>query len=240
MANSFFQFKQFRIEQGHCGMKVTTDACLFGAIASKQICESTQPQNILDIGTGTGILSLMLAQSCLTAEIHALEIDQDAFEQANLNFQRSPWSDRITIEHSNFQDFKSGSKFDLIISNPPFFSKNQLGVDPQKNLALHNESLSVEQLAAGINKNLNDNGLLFLLYPPYEMGLFIEVAKTLNLFTKEIIEIKDRPNKAAIRQVVVLSRVEAITKTAELVIKQDDGSYSPDFAALLKAYYLHL
>lgn len=240
MANSFFQFKQFRIEQGSCGMKVTTDACLFGAIVSDSISKNKLPNNILDIGAGTGLLSLMLAQVSATAKIKAVEIDEDTYRQAGLNFKSSPWSDNLSIEHTSFQDLISESKFDVIISNPPFFWKNQRGNSSQKNLAVHNESLSIDQLAQGISQKLQDDGLLFLLYPPHEMGLFIEKAKELGLFAHKTILIKDMPNKPVIRKAVTFSRVEMDTQTSELVIKQENGKYTKAFIDLLKTYYLHL
>lgn len=240
MANSYFQFKQFRIDQGLCGMKVTTDACLFGAIAAASVTKGTPASKVLDIGTGTGLLSLMLAQTSPDSEIHALEIDQDAFAQANLNFQNSPWSERLTIEHSSFQDFNTDTKFDLIISNPPFFSKNQLGESAKKNLAVHNDSLSIDQLATGVTNHLSEKGELFLLYPPFEMGLFIEAAAALNLFPNQIFEIKDNTSKKVIRQMALFSNIKIEIKTIELVIKQNDGNYTQAFIDLLKPYYLHL
>lgn len=240
MANSFFQFKQFRIDQGLCGMKITTDACLFGAIAAEAIKNNTEPTNILDIGTGTGLLSLMLAQSSPNSEIHALEIDQDAFAQADINFQNAPWSERMTIEHSPFQDFYADSKFDLIISNPPFFSKNQLGGSAKKNLAVHNDSLSIDELANGVSNHLSKDGELFLLYPPFEMSLFIDAAKRLNLFPRQIFEFKDKASKKVIRQAAVFCSTKNEAQTTELVIKQNDGNYTDAFIDLLKPYYLHL
>jgi len=240
MANSYFQFKEFRIEQGLCGMKVTTDACLFGAIAAQYLSQKKKPANILDIGAGTGLLSLMIAQSSLSSEIQALEIEQDAFDQAHLNFQNSPWPNRLSVELTPLQNFNSVIKFDLIISNPPFFSNNQLGERLKKNLAVHNESLSVEHLASGVAKHLGRNGQLFLLYPPYEMGLFIEVAKRFDLFPNQIFEIKDKSSKKIIRQVAVFSRAKSTTQTTTLIIKQNQGNYTDDFIKLLKPYYLHL
>lgn len=240
MANSYFQFKQFRIEQGLCGMKVTTDACLFGAMVAESIKQGTNPLNILDIGTGTGLLALMLAQSSPISKIQALEIDRDTFNQASLNFQNSPWYDRLTINHSSLQDFKSKSQFDLIIVNPPFFTKNQLGESDKKNLAVHNESLTVDQLALGVAKHLSENGQLFILYPPYEMAQFTNAVKGFSLSPNQIIEIKDRVDKKAIRHVTLFSRVKEKTQTSELIIKQANNSYTATFVALLKPYYLHL
>lgn len=240
MANSYFQFKQFRIDQGLCGMKVTTDACLFGAIAAKEIKKDVSPNNILDIASGTGLLSLMLAQAFPKSNIHALEIDQDAHAQCELNFKSSPWPEQLTVQHSSFQDFKSETKFDFIISNPPFFSKNQLGESSKKNLAVHNNSLSIDQLATGVAKHLTKEGKLFLLYPPHEMGLFIEAARPQNLFPSRIFEVKDRTKSKIIRQVAIFSKTNVKTQANPVVIKQNDSKYTEDFIALLKPYYLHL
>jgi len=240
MANSFFQFKQFKVEQGQCGMKVTTDACLFGAIASKKVIDGATPNRILDIGTGTGLLSLMLAQATHVTKIHAIEIDQGTYHQARVNFRDSPWTNILSIELSPFQEFNSDNKFDLIISNPPFFSKNQLGDSSKKNLAIHNETLTVNQLANGVNEHLNEVGLFYLFYPPYEMGLFIQAARAFGLFPNEIIAIKDRITKPIIRQAVIFSRTESVIHETELVIKEEDGTYTDIFIDLLKPYYLHL
>jgi tRNA1Val (adenine37-N6)-methyltransferase len=146
----------------------------------------------------------------------------------------------LTIEYSPFQDFNSDSKVDLIISNPPFFSKNQLGESAKKNLAVHNDSLSIDQLATGVSNHLCKGGELFLLYPPFEMSLFIDAAKRLNLFPNQIFEFKDKASKKVIRQAAVFSSTKNETQTTELVIKQNDGNYTDAFIDLLKPYYLHL
>lgn len=117
MPNTYFQFKQFRIDQDQTAMKVTTEACILGAWVDEQI----PPQTVLDIGTGTGLLALMLAQKFPQAEIDAVEIDQGAFTQAHANFHSSPWPERLQVFHQRIQDFDPGKKYDLIISNPPFF-----------------------------------------------------------------------------------------------------------------------
>jgi tRNA1Val (adenine37-N6)-methyltransferase len=123
MSNSYFQFKQFIIHQDRCAMKVTTDGCLFGSLSPTLIKEE-RVINVLDIGTGTGLLSLMLAQAKHNAYIDAIEIDKDAFEQACQNVEVSPWGGRIKVFHADARDNEFPHKYDLIISNPPFYEKD--------------------------------------------------------------------------------------------------------------------
>lgn len=239
MPNTYFQFKQFRIEQGNCGMKVTTEACLFGALATQLVPENCQ--RILDIGTGTGLLALMLAQSS-KASIHALEIDNDAFQQAKENFQLSPWAERLSIEHCDLNDYHPDIPFDFIICNPPFFEKNQLGKKENKNKAIHNFGLGFEALAQAIEKLLNpENGLAIVLYPEYEMSLFKKSMVALGLEEHISIDLHNQADKPIFRQIKVFSKHKSASiQNQRLVIKNQNGEYTPDFIDLLKDYYLHL
>jgi tRNA1Val (adenine37-N6)-methyltransferase len=239
MPNTYFQFKEFRIEQGNCGMKVTTEACLFGALATQLVPENCN--HILDIGTGTGLLALMFAQSS-KAFISALEIDKAAFQQAKENFQLSPWSERLAIEHCDLNDYHSDNQFDFIICNPPFFEKNQLGKKMNKNKAIHNFSLGFEGLAQGLERLLNsENGLAVVLYPEYEMSLFKNSMIALGLEERVSIDIYNQTEKPVFRQIKVFSKKKSASPQIQsLIIKKENGEYTPEFTRLLKAYYLHL
>ena len=138
-----FRFKQFSVNHDRCAMKVGTDAVLLGSISG-----SGNPKSILEIGVGTGVVSLMLAQRFPEARITGVEIDREAWEQASENARQSPWKDRIDFVHMSFQDFclKQGQKYDLIVSNPPFFPNHLKSPDPKRNLALHNDTLSFGEL----------------------------------------------------------------------------------------------
>ncbi|MEM8894752.1 MAG: methyltransferase [Bacteroidota bacterium] len=139
MPNTYFDFKQFRVDQGQSGMKVTTEGCILGAWA-----RFNQPKRILDIGTGTGLLSLMLAQRYPTGIIDAVELDEKAAQQAKQNFRKSPWSSKLTAHHCCIKDFEAvnGRCYDLIICNPPFFKNDLKSTNSQKAKAIHNDNLS--------------------------------------------------------------------------------------------------
>ncbi len=237
MANSFFQFKQFRIDQAGVAMKVTTDACLFGAwVASLGLA----PRRMLDIGSGTGLLALMLAQKFVEAEIIALEIEEHACERASENSVASSWEDRIAILHSSLQNYKSESSFDLIISNPPFFSKSLKSKTNGQNLAIHDDSLTQEELLAGIKRNLSPEGKAFVLYPPNEMDSFIALARANGLFVREKVDVYDRPNSYVLRTMACFGFKNVDLKIDSIVIKSTDNDYTDQFKTLLSSYYLHL
>ena len=162
MANDYFQFKQFLIKQDKCAMKVCTDACLLGAFAANRLPLTVH--RLLDIGTGTGLLSLMLAQRNLNAVIDAVEIDEAAAEQAKENFNNSPWKERLNVHNEPIQKFAKSinKKYDVIICNPPFFENDLKSNDNQRNLALHSAALSLEELISIVGFLLEKNWKLFL------------------------------------------------------------------------------
>jgi tRNA1Val (adenine37-N6)-methyltransferase len=235
MSNTYFQFKQFRIEQDKCAMKVCTDSCILGAYT-----DVNNVKQILDMGTGTGLLSLMLAQRS-QALIDTVEIDKEAFEQAKNNILNSPWKDRINIYYQSIQKFSENipMKYDLIISNPPFFSNHLKSPKQNKNIALHNEALSFKELAGAVSKLLLPSGLFFVLLPAYEFHIFREEASVYNLQVTKILNIKDKPGSPLLRVIAVFSFSESSIKEQELIIKNEEGNYSNDFKELLKDYYLY-
>lgn len=239
MANDYFQFKQFRIEQEHCGMKVTTEACLFGAFAVVNL--PPKGERILDIGTGTGVLSLMLAQKS-SAKINALEIDREAYLQAESNFENSPWRAQLSVRHSDLANFQTNDPYDLVICNPPFFRNNQLGLKSNKNQALHNFSLDFEKLTRGIKRNIKpQTGIAIVLYPEYEMALFTEIMAKHGLHSAINLDVYNQANKPIFRQIrIFLQQENHSTKQKTIIIKEQDGQYSDEFMELLKDYYLHL
>ncbi len=236
MSNSYFQFKQFRIEQGKSGMKVTTDGCLFGAMID---CKGAK--RILDIGAGTGLLSLMLAQREAHAEITAIEIDQNAYEEASENFENAPWSNHLHIEHTSLQSFDSESQFDLIVSNPPFFKNNYKGNSSHKNKAIHNDTLPFSELAENAASLLTESGKLWVMYPEYEMSLFSKEAKNYGLHSELEIQVFNQQGKAIFRSIKQFSKsVQKELNMEKVIIKNQDGSYTDQFTSLLRDYYLHL
>ena len=157
-----FQFKQFTIEQDKCAMKIGTDGVLLGAWTSIE----TEPFAILDIGAGTGILSLMLAQRCYAGIIDAIEIDDDAYEQCVENFEASPWADRLFCYHASLEEFADEieDKYDLILSNPPFFSEDYKTESEQRDLARFSDAMPFEHLIESVSKLLSEDGVFALLF----------------------------------------------------------------------------
>ncbi len=243
MANSFFQFKQFTVQQDKCAMKVTTDGCVFGAWATERIKnEKSIINNCLDIGTGTGLLALMLAQANKSA-IDAIETDKDAFEQASKNIAVSPWGGRIKIIHADVKKFAFQNSYDTIISNPPFYEKELKGDDAKKNVAHHNDGLHLPELLDVIKKNLKPDGIFYLLLP-YKRSEEIKKLFTENdLFILQLVFVRQSVNHDYFR-IMLAGKVKSdeLSETIidEISIKEDTGQYTTTFVSLLKDYYLHL
>jgi len=219
-------------------MKVCTDACLFGAYVSSK---TTTSGNILDIGTGTGLLALMLAQNT-EAPIDAIELDAETAGQAIENAAASPWNNRIFIINRSIQDYykNTGKKYSLIISNPPFFENSLKSTEVIRNVAIHADALPLSDLVDSIASLLDKKGTVALLLPPYESSLAKTLLESKGLFLNEQVTIKDQPEEKAIREITFYSFFNIKTVTNEVTIKTSEGNYSPAFTALLKDYYLHL
>lgn len=256
MANSFFKFKEFTIHQDQCGMKVTTDGCLFGALIAEHIQSSDSPARILDIGTGTGLLSLMLAQVS-SSMIDGLENDQQAYLQAQDNFETSPWPERLRVSHLSFQHFLKDrilplphadssnlqhlDTYDLIVCNPPFFSGHLTGRSDTKNKAVHDKGELLKVLPEGIVSMLSTDGLCFVLLPDYEMSVFASEMKLVGLHPQREVVIHHKTGKPVFRRVVAFGKKEKLSiETEQLLIHQGSAPYSERFTGLLKPYYLHL
>lgn len=238
MPNTYFQFKQFRVSQDRCAMKVTTEGCLLGALVNLHGNE----QQILDIGTGTGLLSLMLAQRS-GARIDAVELDTDAAQQASENFEQSPWADRLTVKQGLVQELvplMNVSNYDLIVSNPPFF-KGHLKSGTSKDRAIHNDELSTVDLAEAVAKWLTKDGRLWVIYPRYEFEQFISSAKIQYLKLERVFDVYDRPGKPLFRKVGVFGfSADGDVQSEDIVLKDESGEYSDRFRKLVQPYYLHL
>lgn len=235
MPNSFFQFKQFRVDQGRSSMKVTTEGCLLGALVALEGDEKT----ILDIGTGTGLLALMIAQRT-SANIEAVELASEAAEQAADNFKNSPWKDRLKVWEGAIQDYavKADRNYDLIVANPPFF-KGHLKSGKAKDQAIHNDELSFDDLAHAVAKLLNEQGHFWVIYPAFEFDQFVMIAKAQNLILQNQFEIYDRPGRLIFRKIGVFGFDEITNPKPETIhIKEVDGAYSPRFLELIEDYYL--
>jgi len=212
-------------------MKVSTDACLLGAWSSL----TTATNNILDIGSGTGVLSLMLAQKNKEAKIDAVEIEHDAFLQASENFNNSIFRNQITCYHQSIQDFATttNKKYDVIISNPPYFEGDLQANNTKDNLAKHSAALSLEELINCIHHLLTEDGVAFLILPSHRIN-------EIKLPVEKICFIQDNPKANIKRAMVKLSKTATTIYEETLQLKDEKGNYTNDFIELMKQYYLFL
>jgi tRNA1Val (adenine37-N6)-methyltransferase len=239
MANTYFKFKQFTIQQAHCAMKVCTDACLFGAWVANELTANKQISHCLDIGTGTGLLSLLLAQKT-TALIDAVEIDKSAFEQAKENFDQSPWSDRLTLINTDITTFDTNKKYDCVICNPPFFEGDLKSSISNKNAAKHDTTLTLQQLLQVVDKTLRQPGYFTILLPSHRVDFFIgEAAKTGLYLTKKVL-VKQTPTHDYFRAMLLFTKQQKNVSNEEIIIKNEAGKYTEIFTGLLKDYYQFL
>lgn len=244
MANSYFQFKQFTIHQDRSAMKVTTDACLFGAWTSKDIATNRQPNlRSLDIGAGTGLLSLMIAQQNQDCLIDAVEIDKEAAMQASENINAADKASQVLVIHNDILHYRPAASYDIIFSNPPFYENELKGENTRKNLAHHNEGLLLPALFSLMRELLKAGGLFYLLLP-YKRANEIQ-----QLFIANNCSIFDF---VVVRPAIHLPPFRILVKggfngngalppiTSEIAVKDEQGEYTPAFRELLKEFYLYL
>lgn len=225
-------------------MKVTTDACLFGAWVSQE-AKNQQPgvTHVLDVGTGTGLLSLMFAQKNSTAIIDAIEIDKDACEQAQENVSISSFAHRVNVIHADVKLFPFIKKYDLIISNPPFYEKEIKSADRKKNIARHHSGLLFEELLALIKANLSDEGVFCLLLPFKRNEETRKILLKQNLFVSKIVFVRQSTSHDYFR-IMIEGKLKngrtPETTIDEISIRGDDEQYAEEFKELLQDYYLGL
>jgi tRNA1Val (adenine37-N6)-methyltransferase len=243
MSNSYFRFKKFIIHQDQCAMKVTTDACLFGSSLPPAPSEAEKGWTILDIGAGTGLLSLMYAQENAHAFIDAIEIDEKAWVQANQNVDASPWKDRINIIHGDARNYSFGRKYDLIFSNPPFYEDELKSDDRNKNIARHSEALKLQDVLSIIENNLSAEGRFSILLP-YKRYTAIKSLFNQSVFElSEIIFVKQSPRHEYFRMVFkgrFNTREGIETKVEEITLTDVTGKYTAEFTKLLHPFYFNL
>ena len=231
MANSWFRFKQFSIEQERCSMKVGTDGVLLGAWFP-----ISAGLSVLDIGTGTGLIALMAAQRG-AGSVTAVEIDASAAEQAGMNAANSPWADRITVQCTDIADF-TGGKFDRIVCNPPYFRDSLRCPDSGRNTARHNDSLSYETLAACAVRLLADDGLLCLVLPYDSVETFAKCAAAHGLEMCRRTDVVTVAGKTPKRSLVAFSRHCPTSDIRVLEMYGTDGGETPEYTSLVKDFYL--
>ena len=236
MSENYFKFKQFIIFQDKCAMKVGTDGVLLGAYADTTNCSS-----ILDIGTGTSLIALMLAQR-FKAKITAIEIDKAAFEQAVLNVSNSDFSDKINIVNSSIQDFSKqfDKKYDLIVSNPPFYQHHLKSGNKQKDIARHNDKLSFEDLIFCSSLLLNKNGRFCVIIPKIDEDKFVEICKNNALHLSKKLNIKPTPTKEVKRVILEFCFEKKDIEISEMIIEINGRhNYSEEYIELTKDFYLN-
>ncbi len=221
-----------------CAMKVCTDACLFGAWVANKFEKEFSPKRILDIGCGTGLLSLMLAQKT-NAPIDAVEIDEKAYIQAKTNVELCPWQEKITVYHTSIDKFSPANKYDLIICNPPFYENQLKSVDDARNLAMHATDLSFASLASILKQQLGDFGVAALLIPFFTVKNMEEHLNKESLFIIEKTDISHSLTHPFFRSFLLVSHKKYTCMENSIAIKNIENFYSDDFVKLLKDYYLY-
>jgi len=235
MGNPYFKFKQFTVFQDKTAMKVGVDGVLLGAWV-----KAGEAKNILDIGAGTGLLSLMLAQKS-NVPIAAIEIDENAFIQAKENFRKSTWNDRISIIQSSVQDYvkSTSEKFDLIICNPPYFTESLKSKDNQRNLARHDNLLLMNDLIGHVCDLLSDNGRFCMIYPYDKLEILLKEGERQGLYPSKLLEVKGTEQKQPNRLIVEFSFKQSNCSPITLVVRDASSKdYTIEYKNITKDYYL--
>lgn len=234
-----FAFKKFSVNQDKTAMKIGTDGVLLGAWCPI----NKRPNSILDIGTGTGIIALMLAQRTEAQQIDALEIEENAYEQAVDNFENSPWSDRLFCFHASLDEFVDDpeDEYDLIVSNPPFYVEDYKTNDTHRDLARFQDAMPFEDLVAAVDLLLSENGIFAVIIPFKEEERFMDLCAKMELFPIKITRVKGAHNTPIVRSLMAFKRFELTTLTSdELVIEINRHEYTDAYIELTKDFYLKM
>ncbi len=230
-----FRFKQFAVINDRTAMKVGTDGVLLGAW-----CPVEGARQVLDVGTGCGVIALMIAQRNATAIIDAIDIDHDAIEEASLNFNHSPWGDRLTAIECDFNTMAEGKTYDLIVSNPPYFTNGVLPTGDARTTARHTGTLNYHQLIEVAARLLSDDGSLAIITPIEAEGEIIQAATFASLPVREIMRVIPVEGAAPKRIMWLLSRCQIPYHEETLTIAHSDGSFTSEYVALTGAFYLKM
>jgi tRNA1Val (adenine37-N6)-methyltransferase len=233
-----FKFKEFTVAHDRCAMKIGTDGVLLGAWVSLE----HEPDFILDLGTGTGLIALQLAQRSTANTIDAVEIDANAFEQCIENFENSPWGDRLFCYHASAQEFAAeiDETYDLIISNPPFYQEDYKSKTEARDLARFNEALPFNQLIGCVHALLADSGIFALILPFKEELSFIKMASEAGLFPKRICRVRGTFSSKTVRSLVEFSFRRTTPNEEELVIENSRHDYTEEYVNLVQDFYLKM
>lgn len=235
MPNPFFSFKQFTIRHDRCAMKVGTDGVLLGAWTDiRHSCR------ILDIGTGTGLIALMLAQRNSEASVTAIDIDAEAVSQAQENIRESPWKERVVAMWQDIKTYRPQALFDTIVSNPPYFIDSLKCPDNQRNTARHTDTLDMEVLLAKAGTLLTPDGRFSIILPTEQTDALVETAGRVGLYPSRHTTVITRPGLAPKRTLMEFARKKEAFQTDELVIELERHVYSDAYIALTKDFYLRM
>ncbi|MEO8762022.1 MAG: methyltransferase [Bacteroidia bacterium] len=237
MSQQTFVFKKFSIHQHKSAHKVGTDAVLIGSWATV-----TNAKTILDIGTGTGIIALMMAQKS-NAQIDAIDIEQGSFEQANENVSHSIWADRIKVYQKSLQDFANSvnKKYDAIITNPPYFVDSSKAPDEERNHARHTDTLTFIDLILGVKKLLNDKGLFYIILPTKEANDFTVLAEKNNFYLVKMLRVKTKSTNDLEKRHIMLFKFTQEVLQEEILSIENEGrhNYTDEYKQLTGDFYLH-
>ncbi|GGW48145.1 tRNA1(Val) (adenine(37)-N6)-methyltransferase [Arenibacter certesii] len=233
-----FKFKEFEIHQDQCAMKIGTDGVLLGAWTSIE----HHPTTILDIGAGTGIIALMLAQRSDADTIDAIEIDEDAYEQCVDNFEASSWADRLFCYHAGLDEFAKEieDKYDLLISNPPFYSEMVSSGNESRDMARQRASLPFTELLEGVSKLLSDTGRFSTIIPYKDEKEFLSLAAPHHLFPARITHVQGTPDAQIKRSLIEMQFKKTETAIDSLIIEVERHRYTEDYITLTKDFYLKM
>ncbi|KAA3620647.1 MAG: methyltransferase domain-containing protein [Flavobacterium sp.] len=234
-----FQFKQFVVEQDRCAMKIGTDGVLLGAWTSLD----NRPQSILDIGSGTGVIALQMAQRSLAETIDAIELDPDAYEQCSENFEASPWNDRLFCYHASVQEFTAEMDltYNLIVSNPPFYTDEYKTDDPARDRARFTDTLPFDHLFLCAIQLLALDGIFSVIVPKKEQENVMRIAAHHGLHPRRICEVRGTVNSKVKRILVEFSREKFRSPvTEQLTIENERHNYTDSYVNLVKDFYLKM
>ena len=231
-----FHFKSFGIKQEQSAMKVGTDGVLLGAWVNPK----SYPHQILDVGTGTGLVAIMLAQRFTRSQIHAIDIDKGSAEEALFNAQSSPWSERLNIVHCALQDYNPSNKYDLIVSNPPYFRNTTQSQDQARTTARNNDSLSLEYLVGKSYELLNENGELTFIMPSNEFETIQLLAEKFNFYINKLCWVRGNHQSPIKRLLIALSKNKEILEEKNLIIENSRHKYTEEYKILCQDFYLKL
>lgn len=233
MSNPYFTFKQFTIHHDRCAMKVGTDGVLLGAWANVGCSH-----RVLDIGTGTGLIALMLAQRCTDCSIMAIDVDAEAVLQAQENIDLSPWKDRVAVLLQDVRTYQPDMLFDTIVSNPPFFIDSLKSSDLQRNTARHSDVLNIDELFSKVASLLTSDGRFSIVFPADKIDYLLHLAEKVGLYPSRCTMVVTSPGLTPKRVLLEFCRAKKMFQTDELIIELERHKYSEKYINLTKDFYL--